>query len=300
MNDQLQELKTKLGTAQSVLLSIIADPSQDVVASALAFYLSLKQSGKNVSIVSSSAPVVRDSHIVGLDKITTDVGGSNLIITLDVPENYVDKVTSNTEGGHLNLIINPAKGVAPITSDNVKFGYSGATADLVIIIGAADLKDVGSLVEKENDLFSKERLVNISNQVGTFGTINITDPSSSNSELVTALLKELSLPMDIDIANNLMRGIEDATSGLSSPNMTADTFEALAILYRTGARRETRTIPATQAKIIADMPIIDQAADIDSSQLKTVKDEVRDSIEPSATPQSDWLQPKIFSGSNSN
>lgn len=288
MNDQLQALKTKLGTAQSVLLAIPQNPTQDVVASALAFYLSLKQSGKAVSVVASSSPVVRDSHLVGLDKITTDVGGANLVITLDVPENAIDKVTSNTEGGHLNLIINPAKGVPPLTQENVKFGYSGAAADLVIVLGAADLKDVGALAEKENELFAKERLANISNQVGSFGEINITDPSSSNSELVTALLKELALPLDIDIANNLMRGIEDATSGLSSPNMTADTFEALAVLYRSGARRQTPTIPVTQAKIIADMPIVDHGA-------PTAPPAV-----PSTAPSDDWTKPKIYTGRKTN
>jgi len=299
MNDQLQELKTKLGTAQSVLLTIPTNPAQDVVAAALALYLSIKQSGKNTSIVSSSAPVVRDSHLVGLDKITTDVGGANLVITLDVPENYVDKVTSNTEGGHLNLIINPAKGVAPITSDNVKFGYSGAAADLVIVIGAADLKDVGVLAEKENELFAKDRLVNLSNQVGSFGTINITDPSSSNSELITALLKELALPLDVDIANNLMQGIESATSGLSSPNMTADTFEALAVLYRTGARRTPPAAPSKTATIVADMPIIDHGA-VPGSELSAVRNVVKDSSEPSVAPQEDWTKPKIFSGSKAN
>ena len=284
MNDQLQELKNKLGTAQTVLLTIPENPSQDMVASALAFYLSLKLSGKTTSIVASSSPVVRDSHLVGLDKITTDVGGANLVITLDVPENAIDKVTSNTEGGHLNLIINPAKGVVPITADNVKFGYSGAAADLVIVIGAADLKDVGELSEKEHELFAVERVVNISNQVGSFGSVNLTDPSSSNSELITALLKELGLPLDIDIAGNLMQGIESATSGLSSPNMTADTFEALAILYRNGARRTPSAPPTQTAKIVADMPIIDrgnQPAKVES-------------------PKEDWLQPKIFkSGSSS-
>jgi nanoRNase/pAp phosphatase (c-di-AMP/oligoRNAs hydrolase) len=272
MNDQLQELKTKLGTAQTVLLSIPTNPSQDVVASALALYLSIKQSGKTVSIVASSSPVVRDSHLVGLDKISEDVGGSNLVITLDVPENIIDKVTSNTEGGHLNLIIAPAKGAAPLTAANVKFGYSGAAADLVMVIGAADLKDIGSLAEKELELFKTERIANISNQVGSFGAINITDPSSSNSELVTALLKELSLPLDVDIANNLMQGIESATSGLSSPSMTADTFEALAILYRAGARRTAPSAPTQTARIVADMPIID-----------------------SESPKEDWTKPKIYS-----
>ncbi len=297
MNDQLQELKTKLGTAQSVLLTIPTSPSQDVVAAALALYLSIKQSGKATTIVASSSPVVRDSHLVGLDKITEGVGGENLVITLDVPENYIDKVTSNTEGGHLNLIINSAKGVTPINSENVKFSYSGASADLVIVIGAADLKDVGSLAEKENELFSKERLVNISNQVGTFGAINITDPSSSNSELITALLKELALPIDVDIANNLMQGIESATSGLSSPNMTADTFEALAILYRTGARRTPPVAPSKTATIVSDMPIIDHGA-VPGSELEAERNVVKDSSEPSVAPSPDWLQPKIFKGSS--
>lgn len=285
MNDQLQELKTKLGTAQTVLLSIPENPSQDVVASALALYLSLKQSGKNVSIVSSSAPVVRDSHLVGLDKITEDIGGSNLVITLDVPENVIDKVTSNTEGGHLNLIIAPAKGAAPLTSENIKFSYSGAAADLVMVIGAADLKDIGLLAEKEVELFKAERIANISNQVGSFGAINITDPSSSNSELVTALLKELALPLDVDIANNLMQGIESATDGLSSPNMTADTFEALAVLYRTGARRTPPSVPGKTATIVSDMPIIDHGAPVPNG---------------SEPPSEDWTKPKIFSGSKSS
>ena len=81
-----------------------------------------------------------------------------------------------------------------------------------------------------------------------------------------------------------MQGIESATSGLSSPNMTADTFEALAILYRNGARRTPSAPPTQTAKIVADMPIIDrgnQPAKVES-------------------PKEDWLQPKIFkSGSSS-
>jgi hypothetical protein len=288
MQDELTKLKALINAAQSILLALPQNPPQDVVAAALALYLSLKQSGKATSVVASTLPIVRDSHLVGLDKITTDVGGANLVITLDVPENAIDKVTSNTEGGHLNLVINPAKGVAPITADNVKFGFSGAAADLVLVIGAADLGDIGALADKEHELFAKERVGNISNQVGSFGGVNLTDPSSSNSELVTALLKELALPLDIDIANNLMQGIESATSGLSSPSMTADTFEALAILYRSGARRQTPTIPVTQAKIVADMPIIDHGAPTPSPVIPSA-------VEESPVPQSDWLQPKVFS-----
>lgn len=297
MQDQLNALKAKLQEINSVLITFAANPNQDSIAAALAFYLSLKSSGKKTAIVSSNPVTVRDSHLVGLDKVTTDLGGNNLVITLNVPEDRVDKVTSNTEGGHLNLIINPREGAEAITEKDIIFSYSGAVADLILVIGAADLKDVGSLAEREIELFGKSTIANISNQVGNFGAINITDPSSSNSELVTALLKELALPMDVDIANNLMMGIEAGTDNLSSPNMTADTFEALAVLYRTGARRQVKTIVPQQAKIVADMPIIDSS---------DVAPEVATAVEPQAdlsaetSVQADWLKPKIYKGGSTN
>jgi len=289
MQDQLNALKAKLQEINSVLITFAAAPNQDSIAAALAFYLSLKSSGKKVLVASSNPVTVRDSHLVALDKVKTDIGGNNLVITLNVPEDRVDKVTSNTEGGHLNLIINPREGAEPVTEKDIVFGYSGAVADLIIVIGAADLKDVGSLAEKEVELFTKSTIANISNQVGSFGTINITDPSSSNSELVTALLKELTLPMDVDIANNLMIGIEAGTDNLSSPNMTADTFEALAVLYRTGARRQVKTIVPQQAKIVADMPIVDNGPVIEETP-----------TQPVAEPQADWLKPKIYKGGSTN
>ena len=276
MNQELQNLKSKLSTAASILIALPNSPSQDSVAAALALYLSISQSGKQVSVVAASEPVVRDSHLVGVDKITTDVGGKNLVITVNAPDEAVDKVTSNTEGGHLNLIVIPKKGTPGLTQNDITFSYSGSAADLVVAVGAADLKDFGALAEKEHEVFAAENLVNLSNQVGSFGGINLTDPSSSNSELVTAVLQELALPIDVDIANNLMRGIEDATSGLTSPNLTADTFEALAVLYRAGARRVPPVASTPTAKIVSDIPIVEPtAADWTKPKIFTAKDKTQ-------------------------
>jgi nanoRNase/pAp phosphatase (c-di-AMP/oligoRNAs hydrolase) len=291
MNNQLQEIEAKLGSAQSVLVVIPVQASQDVVAAATALYLSLAITGKAVAIVSSTLPVVRDSHLVGIDKVTTSVGGNNLVITLNVPEEAIDKVTSNTEGGHLNLVIMPQKGQAALTAADVIFGTSGAAADLIIVVGAQTMSDIGALADKEIELFQKERIVNVSHQLGEFGAINLTDPSSSCSELVTALLQELKLPLDLDIANNLMQGIEAGTDNLTSPNMTADTFEALAVLYRTGARRHAPAVVKTEAKIIADMPIVDHG---DSSDLSAVRREAKDRSELPDPASADWTKPKIY------
>lgn len=284
----LQAFKTALDQAKSILICLPENPSQDVVASALALYLSLKASGKQVTPIASTAPVVRDSHLVGLDKVTSEVGGNNLVITFNLPEDAVDKVTSNTEGGHLNLIISPKKDGEAIKAESLSFAYSGSSADLVIAVGAGSLSELGPIAEKEIELFDKSKLVNFGNKQGTFGSIDLTDPTSSNSELATAVIQELHLPLDRDIAGNLMIGIEDATAGLTSPDMTADTFEALAVLYRTGARR-TRPNTSPQATMISDTPIVDvESKESPKQEIDIPLQKTSEAVSP------DWLKPKIM------
>lgn len=291
----LSSLKQRINHANSIIVALPVDAVQDSVAAALALYLSLQSAGKQASIVSSTQPVVRDSHLVGLDKIETGVGGQNLVVTINLPEDAVDKVTSNVEGGHLNLILQPKPGAAPITKQDLSFGTSGAAADLIVVVGASTLSDLGPIADKEHELFVAEKIANLSNKPATFGSVNLTDTTSSNSELVTAVLQELALPLTPDIASNLMRGIETATSGLSSPTMTADTFEALAVLYRAGARRQATVADGPVARIVNDTPIMDVESK-DAPKQEITRSAREDSHEKPAQP--DWLKPKIFKGGN--
>jgi hypothetical protein len=290
----LQSFKSAIDEAKSILIVLPENPSQDAVASALALYLTLGATGKQVSTVASTKPLVRDSHLVGLDKISSEVGGNNLVITFNLAEDAVDKVTSNTEGGHLNLVISPKKDGKPITPQDLSFSSSGSAADLIIVVGADSLTQIGALYEKEIELFEKSKIVNFGNRKGSFGSIDMTDPSSSNSELTTALIQELHFPMNRDIAGNLMIGIESATQGLSSPDMTADTFEALAVLYRNGARRSV-DMGYPQAKVISDTPIVDVEAK------ENVRREISQLDKSAETEQvkADWLRPKILKAGQS-
>lgn len=290
----LQGFKSAVDEAKSILVFLPDNPSQDVVASALALYLSLNAYGKTVLPIASTKPLVRDSHLVGLDKITSDVGGNNLVITFNLPEDAVDKVTSNTEGGHLNLIIAPKKDSPAIRKEDLLFGFSGAAADLIIAVGANSLNDLGAIYEKEIELFEKSKIVNYGNKSGNFGALNLTDPTSSNAELTTAVIQELHLPINADIAGNLMLGIESATAGLTSPDMTADTFEALAVLYRNGARRVApQNFP--QAKVISDTPIVDVEAK-ETPRMETSQSQANSNREPVSP---DWLRPKILKSGTS-
>lgn len=290
----IQELKNQLSQANSILVLTPEKPSFDAVASALAMYLSLKNAGKNVSIASSSEPIVRDSHLVGLDKIQTEIGNTNLAISFPYKEDSIEKVSYNVEGDHFKLLIQPKEGFEPIKKENLSFNYTGASADLVIIIGASRIEDVGNIILNEKNLLEKATIVNISDVPGNFGKINLVDPNSSLSEIVTAITQEASLQLTKDAAQNLMQGIEDATQNLQSTKMTADTFEALALLCRVGARRSDRIVTTIEEKESAKR--ITQSIQ-EQTKTKDQEAEVKPKSSTNGKPKPDWLKPKIYKGS---
>ena len=197
----------------------------------------------------------------------------------------------------MSLTIVPKVGQQSISKENIIFGSSGASSDLTFVVGGSSLTSIGSIATSEADFFTQTTLVNISNNQGNFGHINLVDPSSSLCELATALLQELKLPLSQDIASNLMQGIEEATNNFQSDSMTADTFEALAILYRAGARHHTKVNMPT-ATIIDNTPIIEERKQEDQKDIIAIETELHSMSQP-IKPEPDWLKPKIFtSGSD--
>lgn len=305
MQNELNQLKAKLATAKSLLILLPQNTSTDTMAAALALFLSFTDAGRAPDLVSVAEPLVRDSHLVGLDRVKNTLSGQNLVLTVDVAGDVVDKVTSTVVDGKLSLTVIPKSGFAPLKPSDIRFGSSGSTADLIFALGADSLAAFGSLPTAEAALFSQATIVNLSSLPSAYGSINLVDPSSSLCELVTAVIQELGLPLSQDAANNLMLGIESATDNLQSTSLTADTFEALAILYRAGARRQPKsTLP--QATIINNTPIIDtqviaEREREDQLDIDAIKTELHDMSTPSTTPpdvQPEWLKPKIFKSSN--
>jgi len=288
MND-LNQIKDLVNQANSIIIITSTNPDMDCVASSLALYLSLKDSGKKVIIASETDPIVRDSHLVGLDKVVKEIGNTNMVISIDSPQDSIEKVSHNDDGGRFNLVIEPKKDFGPLDKDKVTISYAGASADLVFVIGGNSLDSAGRILTSEEDLLRNTKVVNISNKNGNFGVVNMIDTKSSLSELTTAVIKEVGLTLTEDSAGNLLKGIMDYTNNLQSDNMTADTFEALAILYRAGAKRRG---DATKPEVK------------EPERISTVPNEIplskspRKPVSSSTPPSPDWLKPKIFKGSN--
>lgn len=255
------ELGSLLTPAQNILVTLPKNLTFDQTAAGLALFLSLQKTGKQVSVLASDQMTVDFSHLVGVDKVTSELGGQDLVLALDVPIESIEKVSSNEDGGKLNLVIQTKPNYPPLSREKVVFSSARATGDLIFVVGASKLEDLGQIYEENVALLRVKPIVNIDCRADNnqFGHLNFIDPGASScSEIVVSLIENLGLPVDEDIGGNLLLGLERATDNFQNPLVTARTFEAAAFCLRAGAR----------------------------------KNEVNSSV-----PSPDWLEPKIYKGS---
>lgn len=233
------QYKSLIDTAQTIVVLIPAQATQDQIAVAASLYLSLLRLGKNARLVTPQ-PVVTKGAILGFEQAQQDLGNQNLTVSFAYTPEQVDKVSYHIaeETGRFYLTIKPKSGYEPLATESVEFSYTGASAELVILVGVSNLEQLEQLYFGYEDLFETVPMVSIHNHTTSFGTLHIDSGSaSSSSEVVAQLLFSLGHPVDSDVATNLLLGIEWGTASLSSPTASAETFEVVAQLLRAGARR---------------------------------------------------------------
>lgn len=249
----LQKLKQALSPARSILVTVPQSPSLDKMAASLSLYLSFKKAGKAATIACPQQMTVEFSGLVGVDKVIDRIGNRNFVISFDYIKDSIEKVSYNVEGNKFNLVIQPKTGFPPLDAKKVSYSYSGTESDLIFVIGAQQLEDLGRLYEKEKNLYQGNQVVNIDYhpQNTQFGKINIFLPgASSYSEIATLILKTLNFPSGGDIATNLLIGLKSATNNFQKASPEA--FEAAAFCLRAGARqvepekirKETTEVPS--------------------------------------------------------
>ncbi len=239
--------KTLIDAAGEVLILLPNKPFLDQIAGGLSLYLSLTNQNKNVSI-SCPAPMVTEySRLIGVDKVTADLGSKNLVIKF---KNYladdIDKVRADVENGEFTLVALPKPGKKSPTKDQVEISFSGTSGDLVILIGGANDSHFPNLLKEE---FKSAKLIHIGTRLleilnSDLQVLSFARPASSTSELIANLIKESGFFVNEDIATNLLAGIEEQSKNFQSSEVTADTFEVFAELLKLGGKRMPKIIPA--------------------------------------------------------
>lgn len=230
---QLGSFKDQLSALKSVVIALPANLSTDKLAAGLALYLSLKQFGKDIQIVSAGTITVENSNLYGIGKISSTMpqNGGNLIITLEnvvAPDGTVpalEKLDWYPEGSNLNLVFHVLSG-QKFEPTQVTPKHQGGSLGAVICIGASSLSDLGAIYAANPQAFSGVPAVNIDNSPSNsqFGQVNVVDQQASSlCEIVFSLISSLNLPVDADTASNILAGVYSATRNLTT-NVKPDTF----------------------------------------------------------------------------
>lgn len=292
--------KNLIDSAQEVLILLPSELHMDQVASGLALFLSLKASGKNISISCPVPMVTEFSRLIGVDKVTTDLGNKNLTIKfINYDANNVDKVSYDIDNGQFKLTISPKTGFVSPTQDQVGINYSGSSCDLAILIGGVNDSHFPALTSEE---LKNAKLVHLGTKLlevaNGVDVLSLARPSSSTSELIARHLKESEFTLDQDIATNLLAGIEDESKSFQSSDVTAETFEVFAELLKLGGRRMPKTIPARSFPqgAIPNAPFNQtrqpQGAQVTDRQMTPEEAEMELNQEIPAS----WSEPKIYTG----
>ena len=278
-------------SASSVLILVPEKPYFDQVAAGLSLYLALRDR-KNTSISCSSPMIVEFNRLVGVNKITSELGNKNMVIKLlGYNPRAVERVSAEVEGSELNLVVIPKPGTPPPKKDQVIISYSGVSADTVILIGGANASHFPQIEGKD---LAGAKLLHVGTRAITLGSgkepISFAKPGSSISEVIATLINESGFSLDPDMATNLLRGIEEGSRDFKGPDVTAQTFEIVATLMKAGGNRIPQRAPTPAfrppAPNIAPTPLTP------APQVEAVEPE------PPKEPPKDWLEPKIYKGTS--
>lgn len=310
MEDQNQFISAKklFDSSNSIIVVLPPDPSADMVAAGLSLHLSLKNSGKKVQIGCGSEVHV-DPKIEGAKEISDSIGARNLVISFNYHEDDLEKVDYDVHSdGKFYLMVKPKEGSPIPDVSNVKYSYSGASADLVITLGINSLEELGKIYADEKNFLDEVKILslNTSPKPATFTPNLLHVNSGSFSELVASLLEKTGQKPTAQAAQNLLSYIHEETKQLSSPRMTADTFSAISFLMSHSARlpNQQAYVPRFSQPAFFEAPSAPSApAPVQEEEIPLPPEENTPYVIPPSKLDSeqipqDWTKPKIFRASD--
>lgn len=323
----LAKAKDIVMSSKDIVIVTHTRPTMDSMGGSLALALGLVSLGKSATVLCDDPMTVDLSSFIGVDKVSSQFGKKNFVISLDYEDGSIEKVSYNIENKKFNLVIEHRPGHEPFTADKAKYSYQGATADCIITVDTVHFGEFGKLYTDNKENFAGKSIINIDrhNENTNYGAINLVDPvASSSTELVAEFLATLGVKLTTDIATNLLNAIYSATDSFKHANVTSMAFEVASVCLKAGAKRfgvdspvvpQQIPQPQTQSNPVISTPIQQQSAPtfvapqvqpvaqtpvqpthIDMPQTPSVQ---QAPVAPKTQPPSDWLKPKIFKSSSS-
>lgn len=245
VNQIQNQIVQLMGKSEKVLIMPSSPPDGDSIGAAIALFLVLKKLKKEVTVVCSE-PVPDVFQFLPTTNVIDNnlVTSNDFIVTLDCSKAKIDTIKTNLENNKVNIIITPKKGT--LGENDLSYHYGPTKYDLIIVVDAGDISQLGKLYEDNAGLFTQIPVINIDHHVSNnhFGKINFVDMmASSTTELLIPIIEELAKQtekelIDEDVATALLAGIITDTGSFQNANTNPKAFASASHLLNYGARQQ--------------------------------------------------------------
>jgi len=238
-----QQTTVLIGNAKRILLLTHQNPDPDAIGSLLGLSMALKKFNKEVETVCAD-DVPKNLQFLPLSREIKNklLGSREIVINLDCSSANVDKLGYKMEGNVLKIVISPKSG--QFEEKNVKVIPGQFQCDLIIVLDTPALERLGTIYEKNSDIFYETPIINIDHHSTNsyFGKVNLVDlTATSTSEILIAVFEALEKDkkiLDEDIASCLFTGISGDTGSFQNANTTPKSLTCAAQLLAAGARQQ--------------------------------------------------------------
>ena len=214
----------------------------DDFAAAFGLAVAIKKLGKTADIVCSSGQAPEAlKFLKAFQSVKGDLTNLRaLTLHVNVAKAKVDELSYSVVGDELRIHVTPKNGSWSV--DDVRVSTTGYRYDLILVLGAADLKALGGLFTHYADFLYNTPLINLDHNPANehFAQINIVDVGATSvSEVAQELLARIDETLlDPDTATAFLTGMVAKTKSFRSPDVTPKTLAAASSLMNKGARRD--------------------------------------------------------------
>lgn len=304
----LGDLKNQLANVKKAAVLLPAILDTDTLSAGLSLMLALRQSGKDVAIVTQHPLTVNHAILYGVGEVKNNLpaeSSGNFVLSLSgVVDNQglvpaLEKLDWYPEGDKLNLVFHVAAGKTFQPSE-ITSSYKNSGYNMFFVVGAANINDLGVIYQQNQEMFGKAPIVNIDKNPsnGKYGWINVIDTDTSSiSEMMVTFISSLGFLIDADIASNILVGIYEATGGLTH-SVKPDTFMAAGLALQSGgkiptgpASTSTQGLPIQTTPVVEPQPVPQPQMQYQSPQQIVVPTPVQD--QPVPQPQVSQSTPQM-------
>jgi len=209
VSDDKKHVLDLIESAQKVLVIPDTREGSDALSAALAISFVIKDLAKEVSLLYPKEFPEEFKEFENLLEIKKEFDQKSLVVGINYKNTPIEKINYYIKDETLNLVVTPV----PSNFDlgRVNFNKTGEKYDLIIVIGAKNLADLGNYYYENTEDFRKTPVLSIDNRDETdnFGTININEPSfDSLTELMYNKLASWDFRPNKNSAKALLLGLQ--------------------------------------------------------------------------------------------